>query len=166
MRFEVRPAAALLALSLLAGPAAAQTASVDFGGLIQDTSAPVEVEADSLSIDQAAGNAVFEGNVLVVQETMRMTAPRVEVDYAPGGGAEAIRQITATGGVTLANETEAAEAQEAVYDVEQGNIVMTGDVLLTQGSTALAGQRLTLDLDTGTGRMEGRVRTVFQPGAE
>jgi len=42
---------------------------------------------------------------------------------------------------------------------------MTGDVLLTQGTSALSGKVLTVDLTTGTGVMEGRVQTVFVPGS-
>ena len=41
---------------------------------------------------------------------------------------------------------------------------MTGDVILTQGPNALSGERLIVDLTSGTGRMEGRVRTIFQTG--
>ena len=52
----------------LAAPlgAAAQQATVAFGGLKQDTSLPVEVQADTLAVNQADGTAVFTGNVLVV----------------------------------------------------------------------------------------------------
>jgi lipopolysaccharide export system protein LptA len=42
---------------------------------------------------------------------------------------------------------------------------MTGDVLLTQSGSALSGQKLVIDLKAGTGVMEGRVQTVFQPGS-
>ena len=58
----------------------------------------------------------------------------------------------------------AAEAREAVYTVAAGIVEMTGDVLLTQGASALSGQRLVLDLKAGTGVMEGRVSTTFVPG--
>jgi lipopolysaccharide export system protein LptA len=43
---------------------------------------------------------------------------------------------------------------------------MTGDVLLTQGGATIAGQKLTLDLTTGLGQMEGRVTTTFAPKAK
>ena len=64
----------------------------------------------------------------------------------------------------MVNGAEAAEAAKAVYTVSAGNIVMTGDVILTQGVNALSGQKLTADLNTGSGRMEGRVKTIFQTG--
>ena len=64
----------------------------------------------------------------------------------------------------LVNGAEAAEAQKAVYAVDRGSIVMSGSVLLTQGQNALSGERFVVDLGSGTGRMEGRVKTIFQTG--
>jgi lipopolysaccharide export system protein LptA len=43
---------------------------------------------------------------------------------------------------------------------------MEGDVLLTQGQNALSSERLSIDLNAGTGRLEGRVQTIFVPGSE
>lgn len=153
-----------LAVCAALGPAVAQTqgAAVEFGGLRQDASLPVEVSADSLTLNQTDGSALFEGNVIAVQGDLRLTAGSVQVRYAQGGGA--IDTLTATGGVTLVSATDAAEAREAVYSVQAGSVVMTGDVLLTQGNNAISGQKLVLDLAAGTGRMEGRVQTVFTPG--
>ncbi len=147
----------------LAGLAQVTGAQVAFGSLKGDPTLPVEVTADQLTVNQASGTAVFVGNVLVDQGTMRLTAAEVQVDYAADG--KKIARLHATGGVTLANGGEAAEAQEAVYTIDTGTVVMTGDVLLTQGTSALSGKQLTVDLATGTGVMEGRVQTVFIPGS-
>jgi lipopolysaccharide export system protein LptA len=38
-------------------------------------------------------------------------------------------------------------------------------VVLTQGPATITGDRLVADLRAGTGRIEGRVRTVFRPAA-
>jgi lipopolysaccharide export system protein LptA len=152
-----------LALTLLLSmPATAQQAQVAFGGLRQDTSLPVEIEADSLTVNNADGSAEFSGNVLVGQGDMRMTAGTIRVEYGADG--KSINRLIASGGVTLANQSEAAEAQEAIYTIASGEVIMTGDVLLTQGQTALSGQKLVIDLKAGTGRMEGRVQTTFIPG--
>ncbi|MEA5159396.1 LptA/OstA family protein [Cereibacter johrii] len=160
MRTILMAAAAALWLPMAAH---AQGAEVAFGGgLKQDTTLPVEIGSDQLQVNQSDGTAVFSGNVRVAQGPMRLGAQSVRVEYAPGGGA--IRSLHASGGVTLANGSEAAEAKEAVYTIESGEVVMTGDVLLTQGPNTLAGQKLVIDLTAGTGRMEGRVQTVFQPG--
>ena len=153
---------ALAALLALCGPVAAQEAKIAFGGLAQDTSLPVEVQADTLSVNNADGTAVFEGNVLVGQGEMRLAAAKVAVEYDKDG--KSIARLHATGGVTIANLADAAEAQEALYTIDSGVIVLTGDVLLTQGTSALSGQKLTIQLKDGTGVMEGRVSTVFVPG--
>lgn len=142
--------------------ALAQGATVAFGGLKQDTSLPVEISADQLSVNQADGSATFAGNVLVGQGEMRLSAGSVRVEYGQDG--KSITRLHATGGVTLANRTEAAESREAVYTIATGEVVMTGDVMLTQGQSALSGQKLVIDLKAGTGVMEGRVQTIFVPG--
>ncbi|EPX77594.1 Protein-glutamate methylesterase family protein [Litoreibacter arenae DSM 19593] len=159
-------AAAAFALLMISGTAFAQGASVAFGGLKHDASLPVEITADELNVDQATGSAVFTGNVVAGQGEMRLSAGRVQVQYATENGQVTgrIDKLIATGGVTLVNGGEAAEAQKAVYSVSGADIVMTGDVILTQGANALSGEKLTVDLTSGSGRMEGRVRTIFQTG--
>ncbi|SPH23614.1 Lipopolysaccharide export system protein LptA [Defluviimonas aquaemixtae] len=154
---------AATALAVLpAAMAAGQGASVAFGGLRADTGLPVEVTADQLTVDQNDGTAVFSGNVLVGQGEMRLSAAEVVVEYG-GEDQSRIERLHATGGVTLVSGAEAAEAEEAVYTIDSGEVVMTGNVLLVQGANTLSGQKLIVDLSTGTGRMEGRVKTVLQP---
>ncbi len=146
----------------LTAPAMAQEAAIAFGGLRQDTTLPVEIEADSLTVNNADGSAVFTGNVLVGQGEMRLQAATIRVEYDTDG--KSINRLIASGGVTLTNAAEAAEAAEAIYTIANGEVVMSGDVLLTQGQTALSGQKLVINLKSGTGVMEGRVKTTFIPG--
>lgn len=164
MTLSPRALGVALVLAMAApGIARAQGAEVAFGGLRADTSLPVEVTADVLSVNQTDGAATFSGNVLVVQGEMRLSADRVEVIY---GNAERsrIERLHASGRVTLVSGKDAAEAADAVYTIESGAVEMTGGVLLTQGASTIAGQKLIVDLASGTGRMEGHVTTVLQPG--
>lgn len=158
----IRFALAIAALAALPFAVSAQGAEVAFGGMTQDTSAPVEVSADSLSINQSDGTALYTGNVVIVQGDMRLAAPRVLVVYAESAGR--IDRLEATGGVVLVSGEEAAEARRADYDIDAGQVVMTGDVLLTQGPNALTSERMVVNLETGTAQMSGRVRTVLQQG--
>lgn len=146
---------------LLAAPAFAQT-NINLGGIRADSSAPVEVAADSLTVDQDTGTAVFSGNVVIGQGDLRLSASSVRVIYDEATGD--ITKLNASGGVTFMTATEAAEAQTAVYDLTSGTIVLTGDVLLTQGASALSANQMTVNVNTGTAQMSGRVRTVFQQG--
>ncbi len=155
---------ALAALAVLPPMlAAGQGASVAFGGIRADTGLPVEVTADQLSVNQTEGTAVFSGNVLVGQGEMRLSAAEVLVEYGTEDQSR-IERLHAKGGVTLVSGAEAAESEEAVYTIDSGEVVMTGNVLLVQGGNTISGQKLVVDLATGTGRMEGRVKTVLQPG--
>lgn len=147
---------------LLCGAAMAQQANIAFGGLKGDTSAPVEVLSDSFTVSQTDNTAVFTGNVVVSQGEMRLTATEILVEYGADG--KGIARLLAKGGVVLANAADAAEAREAIYTIATGEVIMTGDVLLTQGQAAMSGQKLVIDLKSGTGRMEGRVTTTFTPG--
>lgn len=153
----------VLTLTLAAASAGAQQ-KIAFGDLDQDTTQPVQVTADQLAVNNADGTAVFSGNVIVVQGEMKLAASEVKVTY--GTEKNDIESLVASGGVTVTNLGDAAEAQEAVYTIDSGVIELAGDVLLTQGGSAMAGQKLTINLKDGTGVMEGRVTTTFQPGGD
>ena len=149
-------------LSLVAANMTFAQTNIDLGGIDADPSAPVEVSADSLSVDQDTGKAVFSGNVVIGQGELRLSAGQVEVIYSEATGD--IARLKASGGVTFVTESEAAEATTADYDLVSGTLVLTGDVLLTQGASALSAGQMTLNLNDGTAVMSGRVRTVFQQG--
>lgn len=153
----------LTGLLALGGAAPALAQTVTFGGMRADTSAPVEVTADSLRVDQATGQAVFSGNVLIGQGDMRLSAATVTVVYGDGGQ-QRIKTLDASGGVTLVSGGDAAEAGAAVYDIESGNVVLTGDAIVTRGDSVLAGDRIEVNLKDGTAAVSGRVRSVLQPG--
>ena len=144
-----------------ASPVLAQT-DINLGTLNADPNAPVEITADTLSIDQASGSAVFEGNVVLGQGDLRLSAGRVQVVYSDASGD--ISRLSASGGVTFVTDTEAAEAATAEYNLDDGTLVMTGDVLLTQGASAISADTMRVNLSTGAAQMEGRVRTIFNQG--
>ena len=137
---------------------------MSFGNADQDTDAPVEVVADALSVNQTDGTALYTGDVIVSQDDMRLSAPRVLVIYSEDAGR--IDRMEATGGVTLVSGDEAAEAARADYDFTSDTIVLSGEVLVTQGDSAISAQRMTIQLDDGTAEMSGRVRTVLGQGNE
>ncbi|MFV2035237.1 MAG: LptA/OstA family protein [Halocynthiibacter sp.] len=168
MKFILRSAVLALAAAFVtfAAPALAQGTNVPFGVLRQDTSLPVEITADQLQIDQSDGSALFSGNVVIGQGEMRLSAAEVRVEYASSAGdaTGGISRLLASGGVVLASGAEAAEAREAVYSIALGNIVLTGSVILTQGRNVMAADRMEIELGSGTARLNGRVRTILQPG--
>jgi lipopolysaccharide export system protein LptA len=154
--------AALFGLLLAPSWAAAQELSLG-GAFAADPSAPVEVTSETLNVDQATGAATFTGNVVIGQGDLRLQAGEVEVRYDEA--TSGIARLLATGGVTLATPTEAAEAREADYDLAAQTLTLTGEVLLTQGPSAISADRMVVDLASGTAQMEGNVRTILQQAA-
>lgn len=142
----------------------AQGSQVAFGDAQQDSSLPVEVTSETLDVNQNDNTAVFTGNVVIGQGEMRLSAPRVLVVYKQDQSG--IERLEARGGVTIVSGQDAAEGQEADYDIDSGKIEMRGDVLLVQGPQALTADRMIVDTRAGTARMAGRVKTVLQPEGE
>jgi lipopolysaccharide export system protein LptA len=64
----------------------------------------------------------------------------------------------------LVSGLDAAEAKRADYTIDSGEIIMTGDVLLTQGLSAIASDKMVIYLKDGTANMTGRVKTILQTG--
>lgn len=167
-------AAAVWAVTALSAPAALAQGDTPFAGFQHDASQPIEVAADNLEVRNAENKAIFTGDVDVRQGVVRMQAQYLEVTYRPGGGGAgaaqpgggAIDRLRASGSVIMTNGEESARADRADYDVAQGTIRLSGDVLLLQGaSNAVRGDELTIDLATGRAIMGGggRVGVTLNP---
>jgi len=159
-----RSSLAILTLCMALSTSVAAQTNINLGAINADASAPVEITADNLTVDQDTGVAVFQGNVLVGQGDLRLSAQRLQVIYNEATGK--ISRLSASGGVTLVTETEAAEAQSADYNLDDETLLMQGDVLLTQGNSAISADSMRVDLATGSAQLEGRVRTILSQGGD
>lgn len=156
--------AAALCLPAIGGPALAQGSSFGFGQPGQSRDAPVEITADRLDINRAEGTVVFEGNVRLSQDSVVLTASRLDALYEKVEGApDRLERVIATGDVVVIDGQTVAEAERAVYTIADARVEMTGEVLVVENDVALAGDRFVIDLDSGQGQMFGRVRTVLNP---
>ncbi len=140
---------------------ASQTAQIQFGDLNHDAKSAIEITSDSLSIDQATGAAVFLGNVNIAQGPLSLMAEEVEVIYEAGG--EAIDLLKAGGGVSISNLGDLIEADNAIYDLSESEVSLVGNVSLKQTGGILSGDKMLIDLRSGSGYIEGRVKTILQP---
>lgn len=163
---------ALAAVALAAPSLAQDKAAGPFGGFKHDSKAPIEITANSLEVRQAQNLAIFTGDVVAGQGTLRLTTDRLDVTYVDQGDSGnvstgKIQKMRAEGNVFLSNGSETAQGQWAEYNVADGKMNMGGNVVLTQGDNAVSGQALVIDLNTGVGRVEsagtGRVKSVFTP---
>lgn len=140
--------------------AQSQGTSIAFGNREQNTKAPIDVTSERLAVDENSNTALFTGDVVVVQDQMTLYAPRVLVFYKEDQSG--ISHMEATGGVTLLQGDEAAEGERADYDIENELMIMTGDVLVTQKLSAIASDKMTIQLADGTALMTGRVKSLLR----
>ncbi len=159
-------AAFVVFAALLTGPAAAQSKK-PFGGFKHDRTAKIEVVANSLQVVQDQKLAIFEGEVVAGQGTLRLTTDKLAVTYASleaNSDTGEIQHMRADGNVFLVNGDETAKGAWAEYDVAGGMIRMGGSVVLTQGENAISGESLEIDLNAGNAQVSGgRVKSVFSP---
>lgn len=152
--------AAVVALTLATGAATAQTARTS-GPL---SGQPVMVGADGGEISDGA-NFALTGRAEVTQGDNRLRANTIV-----GRGQDGVlAEVTASGEVYYVTPNETIRGDRAVYTVANATIVVSGDVILTQGRNVLTGGRLTYNVDTGVARMDGggraqgRIQGVFYP---
>ncbi|MCR9242212.1 MAG: lipopolysaccharide transport periplasmic protein LptA [Rhodobiaceae bacterium] len=141
-------------------------------GFKTDPDAPIEIEADTLEVEQNAQTATFIGNVVAVQGAIRLRADRLIVTYAQkadsapssedgaddGTGGTEITRIDAKSNVhVMSEDDQSASGDWALYMVADENITMGDTVVLRQGENVIRGQRLNIDLNSGQARVEGGV---------
>ena len=128
-----------------------------------DTSLPLEIKSEELNIEQNTGEATFSGSVIATQGNLILTAVTIVVEYALKNSrmTSEMKKLTANKDVTIVSDTQSAVANKVVYDIISENIIMTGDVILKEGLSATSGDKLTINLNTGSRRMEGNVRTLI-----
>ena len=154
--------AAALALAAAASSATGQGAGSALAG--HDSSAPVDVAADRIEVQEQADRAIFSGQVEVRQGNLHLSTARLTVTYARAGGIE-IRRLEASGGVQLQRPGETARSQYAIYDLDRRVVTMIGGVTLARGDAQVRGGRLVIDLASGRAVMDGgRAGEAGAPG--
>lgn len=149
----------LFALSLLLAPPAIAQTNIALDGFSADATAPVEIASESLTVNRESGSAVFTGDVVIAQGKLRLSADSVEVIYLEASGD--ISRLLAEGHVIFVTENDAAQSDRAEYNLTDRRLIMTGNVMLTQGASTIASDRMTVNLDTGEAQLDGRVRTTL-----
>ncbi|HEX7800467.1 MAG TPA: LptA/OstA family protein, partial [Asticcacaulis sp.] len=161
-------AGVVTALALAA--AAAQPAQAQ----VSPQGGPIMVGSDTASMNQADHTQVLDGRVEIVQNDARLRADHVVMTYLPGQTDNSfgpIDTIVATGNIYYVRPDSTVKGDKAVYTKSDDTMVVTGDVVLTQGQNVMTGNKLvsqvgkhitTLDANPVNGN-PGRVHAVFYP---
>lgn len=152
------------ALAFMAGPLASAQISSQSGQ-------PIAYSADRGEFVQAERRLVLSGNAELLQGRNRVRANAITLTYGAGegGGVGDVDRIEASGEVYFVTPEQVARGDRAVYTASDDTIVVTGEVILTQGENVLSGDRLTIHVGSGRSTMQGgaasgrRVQGVFYP---
>ena len=146
----------------LADEAAKAAATGAVGVFKTDPTAPIDVEAGRLDVDDRAKQAVFKSDVRAVQGDFIVRTSELRAYYTGAAGlaeedtagdkkapAE-ITRIEARGAVIVTSKNgQNATGDWADFNVKENQVVLGGDVILTQGKNVVRGSKLTIDMLTG-----------------
>lgn len=169
----------VLAAILLAASAAAQPPTTSAG--IQGNE-PLDISSQNFEFENSQCRATYIGEVEMVQGQQRIRSPRVDAFYSrrpsTTGGAPScsgeVERIEAAGPVYFVSPEQSARGNRGVYTASDETLVLTGDVVLTQGQNVMTGARAVMNTRTRDARVEsgpsaqsnGRVRSVLFPESQ
>ncbi len=160
--------------TLAAALLAAAPASAQFG---RDSNAPVDITADVSEYTNNQCTSVWRGDAEVLQGDARLRADVLTISFRikagelpkPGSGdvgsdCGELTRVEARGAVYYLTPGQRVRGDAAVYDARNETIVMTGEVVATDGLNVLVGSRMVFNLDTGEGQLVGTGTGLGQPG--
>ena len=164
----IATAAALLGL-LVAGQAAA---------LPSDREQPIHIQADSAVLDERKGIAIYRGDVIITQGTLKITGDTVTIKQLPGGEIDSFTSV----GQPAYYEQIPDEGKDLVqaygivieYFARQDQIVITDQAKVVQSENTFRAEKITYHTINETihaerapagsvSREEPRVQMVIQP---
>ena len=140
--------------------------------LPEDAKQPIEIEADSVFVDEIKGFNEFSGNAEVRQGSLLLLAELIQVQTND----EEVVSVIAKGTLEkFAKYSQNQENQERfiegtaaliTYDVNKGIILLVGNALLVQGFDSYSGDTLSYDIDNNKvvvkGSEDGTERVKFK----
>ena len=139
--------------------------------LPEDADQPIEIEAQTVVVNESTGLNEFTGNAVVKQGSLVLMAEMIQVQTSNDGVVSMIAKGTvekpARYSQSQTNRTRAIEASATLitYDVKKGMIHLVGDAYLMQGFDSFSGETLDYDIDNDKvlvkGSEDGTKRVKF-----
>jgi len=140
-----------------------------------DRDKPVNLEADTVTLDDIKKISVYQGNVILSQGTLMLRADRVQVTQ----NAEGLDKLSAIGRpVAFRQKVDGRDefiegfADRIEFDSVSGQLELIGQARLRRGSDELRGAQISYNANTefykvvgqpGAQTPSGRVRAVIRP---
>ncbi|HEY4744885.1 MAG TPA: lipopolysaccharide transport periplasmic protein LptA [Desulfuromonadaceae bacterium] len=131
----------------------------------QRSSLPITIKSNQLSADNMGKTAVFTGKVVARQGDITIYSDRMTVNYGDIEGE--VDKVVAEGDVRIVQENRIGLAAHAVYDSKQGQITLTGNPKVMQGTDSITGKTIIYYIDEDksvvSGEGDSRVNAVIHP---
>jgi lipopolysaccharide export system protein LptA len=160
----------LVTIALAPATAAEQTAKLPnttYQGLGMSSDQPIQFESEQLEVHDQDKTAVFTGHVIVRQGTTVLKTDRLTVFYQgspTGQGPQQVSRLEAQGNVLVTSPNQTASGNNGTFDTAANTILLTDNVVLTQGDNVIRGSKLLIDINTSQAKMlGGRVQMLIAP---
>lgn len=145
-----------------------------------DRSKPINVEADTVKVDEVRKSAIYEGHVVMTQGTLSITADRIEVQQDDKGvvsGLASGRPAHFRQKMEASSEYAEGWAERIEYESQGEKLKLTGQARLKRGIDELRGNQITYDSSSelfqargstagSSPGSTGRVRAIIRPRAD
>lgn len=127
--------------------------------LATERSTPLQITALRLNSPPGNKHLLFEENVVIIDEDLVTTATRADVELTEKKDHEGqeVKTATLTGKVVAKRGTQTGRAKKATWNARTRDLVMEGNPIVEQDGESIAGERITLEADTGRARVETAV---------
>jgi len=160
----LRSLLALLSLIVLLAPGPAVAA------LTLDRNAPIQIEADSATIDEPSGTATYRGKVVLQQGPLRLQSRELTVLIKDGRAVQAIAAGTPVlldQSATATEEAIHAEARKITFLIKEDRMLLDNQATLRQGERLFQGAHIDYDVVkrrvNASGGGSSRVLLVLPP---
>ena len=102
---------------------------------------PINITSETLTSDNKAHTALFEGKVVAKTTDMTIYADKMLVFYREGSGD--VTKIESTGNVRLLKSGRLITSQMAVYYADEDKVVFTGEPRAQDGENVVTGATMT-----------------------
>jgi len=140
--------------------------------LTSDREQPIQIEADSMTIDEGKGISIYQGRVSYAQGTVKMTAEKVTIYSVDGEFQRFSAEGERVNYQQMLDDDKGelkAKARLIDYRVDQGNILLKGSAHVTRGEDEFSGSHIEYDANkdivSAKKAANGgeRVQVVIQP---
>ncbi len=129
---------------------------------IRNGKSPTVITSDKLRIDTAKKIGIFTGDVHVNDSQFSMTSDEMRVFF--NENENGIDEVVAKGSVILkqtGEEENTARGEQAVYTVNKGEIVLTGNPSVKQGNNTISGKVIRFFRNQNKMIVEGGTRLLI-----